>query len=89
MVRCDHYIKGSAGGVGYPMLTQLAIEFAIAKQDEQEVLYLLQVMATQIGVYNWAIRYNFPEPLVSILQPRLWRQITTQHLFVFIFKEEF
>jgi len=45
-----HDIKGSAGGVGFPMLTQLAmeVEFAIAKQDEQEVLYLLQLMGSQI-----------------------------------------
>ncbi|MDH5360153.1 MAG: ATP-binding protein [Gammaproteobacteria bacterium] len=45
-----HDIKGTAGGVGFPMLTRLAteLEFAIAKQDEQEVLYLLQLMGSQI-----------------------------------------
>ena len=45
-----HDIKGSAGGVGFPMLTRLAteLEFVIAKQDGQEILYLLQLMGVQI-----------------------------------------
>lgn len=58
-----HDIKGSAGGVGYPLLTQLAmeIEFAIAKQDEQEVVYLLQLMDTQIECIQLGYKVELPQ----------------------------
>jgi len=45
-----HDLKGTAGGVGYPMLSQLAmeVEFALAKQDHEEVDYLIGMVSNRI-----------------------------------------
>jgi signal transduction histidine kinase/DNA-binding NarL/FixJ family response regulator len=45
-----HDLKGSAGGVGYPMLSQLAmkVEFALAKRDDEEAVYLSDRVLNQI-----------------------------------------
>ena len=45
-----HDLKGTAGGVGYPMLSQLAmeVEFALAKQDHEEVDYLMGMVSNRI-----------------------------------------
>lgn len=58
-----HDIKGSAGAVGYPMLTQLAmeIEFAIAKQDKEEVIYLMQLLGKQVERIELGYQEQLPQ----------------------------